>query len=119
MSPLGAPVDGHVATHDRPIVVEFAEHGADEPDDRRAVRKDADHVGTAADLAVESFLRVVRPDLAPVLLRERGEGEDLLRLRAPGIGGGKKGRGPKVGTLEPLELAGCTGLEAAEGITAN
>ena len=42
-----------------------------------AVGEDADDVGAAADLAVESFLGVVRPDLAPDLFRERGEGEDV------------------------------------------
>jgi hypothetical protein len=34
----------------------FGEHGADETDQRVTVREDADDVGAAADLAVESFL---------------------------------------------------------------
>ena len=55
----------------------LGEHGADEAKDARAVGERADDVGAPADLLVEALLRVRRPDLAPVLLRERGEGEDL------------------------------------------
>ncbi len=39
--------------------------------------KDPDDVGAAADLAVEAFVGVVGPDLAPDLLGEIGEGEDV------------------------------------------
>ena len=48
----------------------FGEHGADESDQGGSVGEDADHVGAAADLAVEPFLGVVGPDLAPQFLRE-------------------------------------------------
>jgi hypothetical protein len=34
-------------------------------------------MGAPADLAVQAFLGVVGPDLSPVLLRERGEGQDV------------------------------------------
>ena len=40
---------------DRPFVVLFQEDGADEPDDRFVVGKDADDLGPALDLAVEPF----------------------------------------------------------------
>jgi hypothetical protein len=60
----------HVAAGDGPFVVLFGEDGADEPDDRRAVGEDADDVGAAADLLVQPLERVVRPELAPVLLGE-------------------------------------------------
>jgi hypothetical protein len=39
--------------------------------------EDADDVGAAADLLVESFLGVVGPDLAPHLLGERGERQQI------------------------------------------
>ena len=44
---------------------------------RAAVGEDPDDVGAAADLAVESLVGVVRPDLAPDLLGERGERQDV------------------------------------------
>jgi hypothetical protein len=52
--------------------VVFGQHRTDEADQGVAVGEDADDVGAAADLLVEAFLRVVRPDLAPDLLGERG-----------------------------------------------
>ncbi len=61
----------HVAAGDGPLVVLFGEHGADEADDGGAVGEDPDDVGAAAELLVEPFLGVVRPDLPPVLFRER------------------------------------------------
>jgi hypothetical protein len=57
----------------------FGEDGADEADDGSAVREDADDVGAAADLLVEPVERVVAPQLPPVLLRARGEGEQVGR----------------------------------------
>ncbi len=47
-------------------------------DDGGAVGEDADHVGAAADLLVQPFLRVVRPDLPPDLPREGGEGQQVV-----------------------------------------
>jgi hypothetical protein len=44
-----------------PLVVLLGQSGADEADQRGAVGKDTDHVGAAADLAVEAFLGVVGP----------------------------------------------------------
>ena len=41
------------------------------------VGEDADDVGAAADLAVEALQRVGRPELAPVVGRERVEREDV------------------------------------------
>jgi hypothetical protein len=67
----------HVAAGDCPFVVLFGEHGADQADHRVAVGEDPDDVGAAAQLLVEPFLGVVRPDLAPVLLGEPGEREHV------------------------------------------
>lgn len=61
-----------------PFVVLLGEDGFDEANDRLAVREDADNIGAAANLAVESFGRVVGPDLLPDLFREHGEREDLF-----------------------------------------
>ena len=55
----------------------FGEDGADEAEDGVAVGEDADDVGAAADLPVEAFVGVVGPDLAPDLLGEAGEREDV------------------------------------------
>ena len=54
----------------------FGQDGADEADQRVAVGEDADDVGAPADF-VEPLLRVVRPDLAPDLLGERGERQQV------------------------------------------
>ena len=62
---VGEDFQADVAALFGPFVVLPGEHGADEPDQGVAVGEDADDVGAAADLAVESFLRVVRPDLPP------------------------------------------------------
>ena len=84
----------------------LGQDGADEADDRGAVGEDADDVGAAADLAVEAFVGVVRPDLAPDLLGERGEGEDVVAGAVEVVGNrgellgsgrrrrGRTGRGP-------------------------
>ena len=56
----------------------FGQHRADEADQRVAVGEDADDVGAPADLLVEPFLGVVRPDLAPDLFGERGERQQVL-----------------------------------------
>ena len=55
----------------------FGQHGADEADQGVAVGEDADDVGAAADLLVEPFLGVVGPDLAPDLLWEGGERQQI------------------------------------------
>jgi hypothetical protein len=55
----------------------FGEDDADEADDAGAVGEDADDVGAASDLAVDSLVGVVGPDLPPHLLGECGEGEDV------------------------------------------
>ena len=55
----------------------FGQHGADEADQGVAVGEDADDVGAAPDLFVESFLGVVRPDLAPDLFGKRGERQQV------------------------------------------
>ena len=74
----GEDVEPEAAAAFGPFVVLLGQDGADEADDRVPVGEDADHVGAAADLLVEPFVGVVRPDLPPDLLGERGEGEDVL-----------------------------------------
>jgi hypothetical protein len=63
----GEDVESEVAAALGPLVVLFGEHGADEPDDGGAVGEEANHVGAAADLAVEPLVGIVGPDLAPDL----------------------------------------------------
>ena len=98
----GEDVESEVAAAFGPFVVLLGQDGADEPDDRGAVGEDADDVGAAADLAVEAFVGVVGPDLAPDLLGERGEGEDVGAggLEVVGDGGELLGQGVD----DPVEL---------------
>ena len=70
-------VEAEVAAPFGPFVGLLGEHGADEADDRVAVREDADAVGAAADLPVEALVRVVGPDLLPEPFGEPGEREDV------------------------------------------
>jgi hypothetical protein len=53
----------------------FGQDGADESDDGVAVGEDPDDVGAAADLFVQAFVGVVRPDLT--LLANPGRGSGL------------------------------------------
>ena len=53
---LGEAVGAHVAAGDCPLVVLFGEDRSDEPDAGGAIGEDADDVGPAAELFVESFL---------------------------------------------------------------
>ena len=98
----GEDVESEVAAAFGPFVVLLGQDGADEPDDRGAVGEDPDDVGAAADLAVEAFVGVVGPDLAPDLLGERGEGEDVGAgvLEVLGDGGELLGQGVE----DPVEL---------------
>jgi hypothetical protein len=74
---FGEDVQADVAAHLGPFVVLLGEHGADQADEGGPVGKDADDVGAAADLAVQSFLGVVGPDLAPDGFGEAGECQDV------------------------------------------
>ena len=60
-----------------PFVVLLHQDGADETDDGVVVGEDVDDVGAALDLAVESFDRIGRADLGPMLLWEVHEGENV------------------------------------------
>ena len=53
---FGEDVQADVAAHLGPFVVLLGEHGADQADQGGPVGKDADDVGAAADLTVQSFL---------------------------------------------------------------
>jgi hypothetical protein len=70
---LGAEV---AAAHEPLVILFDAEHPG-EPDQALVVREDADDVGAPPDLAVEALERVGRTQLAPVVGRERVEGEDV------------------------------------------
>src|SRR5271165_32094 len=75
----GHGFQGHVAgALDGPFVVLFEQDGADQPDDGVVVGEDADDVGPALDLAVESFETVVGVDLRPVLGGKAHVGEDVI-----------------------------------------
>ena len=74
---FGQELQAHVAAAFGPFIGLLGQDRADEADDRRPVGEDPDDVGAAADLPVEPFGGVVRPDLAPVLLGEPGERQDV------------------------------------------
>lgn len=54
-------VEAEVAAAVGPFVVLFGQDGSDEADDGGSVGEDADHVGAAADFAVEPFVGVDAP----------------------------------------------------------
>ena len=56
-------LDLHVAALEQPLVVLFEQDGADQPGDGGLVREDADDIGAALDLLVQSFQRVSRMEL--------------------------------------------------------
>ena len=62
---------------DGPLVILLEKNGADEASDGVFVRKDADHIGAAFNLAVQAFEGVDGVDLGPVLLGEGHVGEDV------------------------------------------
>ena len=56
---IGEDVESEVAASLGPFVGLFGEDGADETSDRVAVGEDPEAVGAAADLAVQSLVRIV------------------------------------------------------------
>ena len=77
-----------------PLVVLLDQDCPSEPEEGCWVGEHADDVGAAFDFLVDSFQRVRRPDLAPVLDRESGECEQVLlrvikHLRDFGMGSGE------------------------------
>ena len=64
----GQDVEAEVAAAFGPFVMLLGEDGADEADQGVAAGEDPDDVGAASDPAVEPFLGVAGPDLAPELL---------------------------------------------------
>jgi hypothetical protein len=58
----------------------LGQHRADEPQDRGAVGRDADDVAAPTQLAVETLLRIGRPDLPPVIAGEAMETSRLSGL---------------------------------------
>ena len=70
-------VSGLASVTGHPLIVHVDQDCADEPDHRCGIGEDPDHAPATLDLLVDPLKRVGRPDLAPVLTRERGEGEDL------------------------------------------
>ena len=95
-SALLEQLEAEVAALLGPLVVLFGQDGADEADNGLAIGKNADDVGAAADLAVEPFVGVVGPDLAPHRLGEGGEGQDVPAgtFEVVGDGGQLLGRRP-------------------------
>ena len=70
--------EAEVAAAFGPFVGLLGEHCSDEPDDGIAVREDAYDVGAAPDLAVESFCGVAGSELAPHVIRKRGECQQVF-----------------------------------------
>src|SRR5579872_6860066 len=66
----GEDFQAHITAGLGPFVVLLSQHRADQADDGVPAGEDADHVGAAADLLVQPFLRVVGPDLPPDLAGE-------------------------------------------------
>ena len=62
----------------RPTRLLIRQHRSDQQDDRFPVGEDPDHVGASTDLRVQQLVGAARPDPAPELLREGGEGQNLL-----------------------------------------
>ena len=56
-----------------PLVILFEQHGADQPYDRRLVRKDAKDVGAPLDLLVDALERVRIGYAGAGFRRARGE----------------------------------------------
>ena len=76
-SGFGEAFAAHGAAGFGPFVVLLGQDGADQADDGGAVGEDPDDVDAAANLLVQPFLRVVRPDLPPDLAGECGEGRQV------------------------------------------
>ena len=74
---FGEDVQAEIAAPFGPFVGLFGEDGTDDADDGVAVGKDSDAVGAATEFSVETFVRVVRPDLGPEPFGEGREREDV------------------------------------------
>ncbi len=61
-----------------PLLVLLNEHGAHEAENSFPVWKDTDDIGASADLPVQLLLRIIGPDLLPVLLGKGRIGENLI-----------------------------------------
>jgi integrase len=81
---FGEDVQADVAAHLGPFVVMLGEHGADQANHSGSVGKDADDLGAAADLAVQSFLGIVGPDLYLTAL-ESSHSPSTIRRRLAAI----------------------------------
>ena len=68
----------HVAVLELPLVVLLEQDGADQPDDGRLVREDADDIGPPLDLLVQPLQRVRAVQLGPVLDGKGHVGEHLV-----------------------------------------
>jgi len=95
--------EAEVAALFGPLAVLFGQDGADEADDGVAVGEDVDDVGAPAHFPVTPLLGVVRPDLAPHLAGEGGEGEDVAA------------RGLEV-VVKPKSRSACGVRELTEGL---
>ena len=73
----GQDVQSEVAAAFGPFVVLFGQDRSDEADDGVSAGEDADNVCAPADFAVEAFVGIIRPDLAPQFAGEGGEGQYL------------------------------------------
>ena len=89
----------------------FGQDGPDKADQGVAVGEDAHDIGPSADLAVQSFLGVVGPDLPPQLLGERSERQHVGPGRLEVIHDGGQLVGQRVEyAVELVVHRGCVGL---------
>ena len=98
----GEGVEAEVAASFGPFVVLLGEDGAHEADQGVAVGEDADDVGAPPDFAVEAFLGVVRPDLAPDVAGEHGERQHVAASSVEVVGDARELVGE--GVEDPVEL---------------
>jgi hypothetical protein len=101
-SDLGKGLQAHVAALLGPLLGLLDEQRADEADDGSSVREDAHHIRAPLDLLVQALLRVGTPDLAPELLREVPEGQQVLTGLLEVLGSLRQLPGQRLG--DPLEL---------------
>ena len=91
----------------------LTQDGADEPEDGGWVGEDADDISPALDFLVEAFERVIRPALAPVLVREGELGQDIGLSLIHEVGHAGEALPEAVSDGAPL-LAGTCGIGLGE-----
>jgi hypothetical protein len=68
----------HITALQGPLVILFKHHGADQADDGGVVGENADDIGSAFHLGVQTFERIGAVDLGSMGFRESHESEHLM-----------------------------------------